>query len=154
MNSPKVAIRPALRDDADSIHELHTRSVTALCADVYSTEIIHTWLKDRTPEGYHRAIDRGCMFVALADDAVVGFANVIPGEILALFVDAPFAGQGVGAQLLEYALSVARRNHRGSIKVVSTLNAVPFYTRHGFRLVQYSAEPRGDIEIPVAEMEL
>jgi len=154
MNSPKVVIRAARRDDAISIHEIHTRSVTALCADVYSTEIIDTWLKNRTAEGYYKAIDRGCMYVALADDAVVGFVNVVPGEIWALFVDAPYAGRGVGAQMLEYALSVARREHAGPVKVVSTLNAVPFYTRHGFRLVQYSAEPRGDIEIPVAEMEL
>lgn len=52
-------IRPALSEDANRIHELHTSAARALCQDHYSPEQITEWLKNRTPRGYVPGIERG-----------------------------------------------------------------------------------------------
>ena len=147
-------IRPATRDDAGEIHALHTRSITTLCAEVYSNEMIAALLKDRTLEGYHDSIDKGDMFVCSIDDKIVGFLHAVPGEVVAVFVDAGRDGQGIGSVLFRRALEIAARGHEGPIKLVSTLNAEGFYAKHGFVPVKKSTVSRNEVEIPVVEMEL
>lgn len=66
-----------------------------------------------------------------ADDFVKGIIRVREREIVQLYVDSFFAGQGIGGALLDFALQhfeiaylwVLEKNPR----------AVAFYERHGFR---------------------
>jgi len=61
--------------------------------------------------------------------------------------------QGVGTSLLQHALTCAQREHPGPVKVIATLNAQPFYARHGFTETQRYTLGRGDVAFPVVEME-
>jgi hypothetical protein len=57
----------------------------------YTPEQIAGWIGRRQPAGYPPAIERGEMLVATVAGQLVGFSHVVPGEIVALFVDPDWA---------------------------------------------------------------
>jgi len=148
-----VAIRSATVEDAQRIHELHTAAVRLLCAPHYAPEIVEGWLAHRSAQAYLRGIASGAMFVAVAGSRTAGFGEAVRGEVTAVFVDPAFAGRGIGSALLGHALRIARAEHRGSVRLESTLNAVGFYERFGFSEVERSFVRRNRVEVPVVVME-
>ena|SRR5437867_2781102 len=147
-------LRQARREDAARLHELHTASVRVLCSLHYPAEIIDGWLKNRSADGYLAPIKRGVLFVALRDDRIIGFGEAAAGVVVAVYVDPSGIRQGVGSALLRHALGLARREHNGSIGVESTLNAIGFYAKHGFREIGRATTKRGQVEVPIVRMEL
>ncbi len=145
-------IRTATREDAPVIYAIHRASLTTLCTTHYSPDILQRWFATKTVEGYYPALDRGEMFVCECGVAMAGFGHAVPGEIEGIFVHPEFAGQGVGASLLDYAVARARAGHSGPIKVVATLNAQAFYARYGFSPIKQYSISRGDFDFPVVEM--
>jgi GNAT superfamily N-acetyltransferase len=117
-----------------------------------SAEIVAALLRDRTPQGYV-GIERGEMHVYEEQSEILGFSQVVPGEILALFVSPASSRRGVGSALMAHAINIARRDRAGSVKLESTLNAVPFYQAPGFGRIRDSMVQRSGIDIPVVEME-
>ena len=73
--------------------------------------------------------------VAEIDGAHAGVALVeVTGEeaeLLVLFVDPPFIGQGVGARLFAWAVGAARERGALWLKIEADPNAVPFYLSQG-----------------------
>lgn len=145
-----VTIRAALADDAASIHAVHTRAVRTLCAPAYDSAVIEGWLRGRTPDRYLTAVAANRMFVAERDDRVVGFCEIAPGELVALFVDPSVAGAGVGRLLLDRAVSLIGA---GVIRLESTLNAVGFYETAGFVRRAAGTIRRNDVDVPIVFME-
>jgi predicted N-acetyltransferase YhbS len=101
----------------------------------------------------------GVTYVAVEDRQIVGFVTVAPGHIeieglpaaerrrlphyplpvlrlARLAVDVSVRGQGLGSQLLRFALQLASRmaNNYGCIGVVvdAKADAVAYYSKHGF----------------------
>src|SRR5262245_53593524 len=131
----KVHIRAAALADAQRIHELHLSSVRTLCAPHYEPHAVDGWLNKRSPKAYLRSIESSAIFVAEMDSKIVGFGESTAGEVLAVFVDPGYAGRGIGTALLRHALRFAQAE-QNPVRVESTLNAVPFYERFGFRMVE------------------
>jgi GNAT superfamily N-acetyltransferase len=148
-----IDIRDALAFDAGRIHQLHLISVRALCAPFYETGVIDGWLGTRTPEGYLASIARGALFVAVCHGHIVGFGESSQGEIRALFVDPEWSGQGVGTALLKRAMTRAALESGQPVRLESTLNAVAFYERHGFRATERRTLRRNHVDVPVVVME-
>lgn len=149
-----MEIRRATRDDAPAIHDLHTRSVKGLWGTHYSQTQIDGWIAGRSPEGYLPAISRGEVFVVDADTGLLGFGHATSDSVKAIFVDPDVAGTGVGSALLEHALACIGKQGACPIRLTSTLNAVSFYRRFGFRVTGERLIERGPISIPVVDMEL
>ncbi|MBN1965027.1 MAG: GNAT family N-acetyltransferase [Anaerolineae bacterium] len=153
-SSAEPCIRPAVRADAQAIHDLHTASVTTLCVTHYPPDLIRQWIARRTPEGYFEGIDQGEMFVCEVERCVAGFGHAKPGEVVGLFVHPDFARQGIGARLLGHALAMARHDHEGPVGLIATLNAESFYQKHGFKAVRRFSVLRNGADIAVVEMRL
>lgn len=147
-------IRTANREDAPTIYAIHHTSLTTLCVTHYPLDTLRRWFSNKSVEGYYPAIDDGEMFVCEADMTTMGFGHAIPGEVVAIFVHPDFAGQGVGRCLLRHAVEFASKDYDGPIKLSATLNAEPFYAKHGFHEVRRYTLERGDLQFPVVEMEL
>ena len=75
-------------------------------------------------------------------------------ELEHLFVDPKWFRQGIGAQLLEHAVSQCRDRGFRRMKIISDPNAPGFYTRHG---AAKAADHQSSIPgrtIPVLEIDL
>jgi putative acetyltransferase len=107
-------------------------------------------------DDYHDICAEQSVWIATIDDMPIGFAQGIPGEIKYLFVDADHAGKGVGAELMERALHDARSDGVDTVKIIATLNAVPFYMKWGFQKIKQTVLPDRDDSLPpidIVEME-
>jgi ribosomal protein S18 acetylase RimI-like enzyme len=149
-----IVIRQAQREDASRLHALHTASVRALCSEHYSPEIIDGWLQNRSVNGYLPPIERGAIFVAQRGSTIVGFGEAAAGVIVAVYVDPSAIHQRIGSTILRHAIEMARRGHKGPLRVESTLNASRFYERYGFREVKRSTIRRNLVEVPIVVMEM
>jgi putative acetyltransferase len=153
MDVSMMIIRPAQAQDASRIHDLHTASVRALCAGHYSEEIIEGWLLNRSPTGYLRPIERGALFVAEQHGQITGFGEASPGNVIAVYVDPKHIRRGVGTAMLQKAMSMARTDYTGPIRLEATLNARDFYAHAGFREVGQSTVKRNHVDVPIVIME-
>lgn len=146
-------IRRATAEDAAAVCALHKASVRRLCAGAYSAEQIEAWVGPRVPENYCKAmsVDGETMFVAERANRVAGFASLRGETLLGLYVD-PTSGRGLGRQLLATAEEEARGRSVTVLSLQATLNAVPFYRRHGYSVDRAGLVLRGGLRLPVVEM--
>lgn len=135
--------------------DIHVNAVVSQCASTYSDEQIRRWFEDRTAAEYIAHVGRGRIWVATADDRLLGFSECWPGNIDRLFVPDWAAGNGVGSALLMFAIGQARYDSSRRIKIEATCNARSFYEKYGFRKTADSSfrQPSG-MEIETVLMEL
>ncbi len=151
-----TTIRPARAGDAEAIFAVTKASVTGLALSHYSPAQIAGWMGDRTPETYRAEAASGRIKVAEREGSVVGYVDAIPGELTRLVLLPEAAGQGLGKALFVIGLAEARKGHSGPLRIEATLNAVPFYARHGFRKVgesTFGGRGEGFPPLPVILME-
>lgn len=112
------------------------------------------WLDGRTPEVYLDAINKGNLWVA-EREGVVGFVEVDGNEVSKMFVAGPCAGQGIGEHLLHIALAHIAASGARVAYLESTLTAVEFYKRNGFREVGSGFFSRGSspVKLEIIKME-
>lgn len=129
-----ITFRPARAGDGEACFAITHASIAALGNTHYTEEQIAGWMGERTPAYYEAMIRDGNAVVAERDGTVVGFVDAIPGEVTRLFLLKDAAGAGLGRRLLNIGVETARKGHDGPVILESTLNAVPFYERNGFRV--------------------
>jgi putative acetyltransferase len=81
----------------------------------------------------------------------VGFASIKETVLFGLYVD-PATGRGAGRVLLAAAEDEVRRRGASVLSLQATLNAVPFYRRHGFMRQERSTVRRGGRDLAVLDM--
>lgn len=65
------------------------------------------------------------------DDGIVkGFIHIEEQEVVELYVDAFFQNEGIGGQLLDYALDYHNVQYLWALE--KNIRAITFYERHGF----------------------
>ena len=162
-----VALRLAGARDVAHVNALVARSINALHVDHYSAAEIEAAVRLAYGVDWQLIRDR-TYYVAELDGIVVGaggwsFRQKIGGghgpeeaasslldplsdaaRIRAFYVDPGHARHGIGSQLLLKCEDAARHARFPRIELTSTLQAVPFYLRHGYRVV-------GPVELPFAE---
>ena len=138
-------IRRARQEDREAIWRVHGGAIRGTCAGHYPPEVIEIWAGRLLPEKYAEAIDRYEFFVAEEGGVVVGFGELGPeaGAIQGLYVSPAVKGRGVGWKLLCTLEERARAYGLKSLRLTSSLNAVPFYERAGFKAVEELTETIG-----------
>ncbi len=146
-------LRPATPADAEALCALHKASVRTLCLGAYSADEIEAWLRERDPQGVRHAMTQGgeTVLVAECEGTVVGFVSIKEAVLFGLYVD-PATGRGAGRVLLAAAEDEVRRRGATVLSLQATLNAVPFYRRHGFMRQHRSTMRRGGRDLAVLDM--
>ena len=150
---PVFTIRPATPADAEALCALHKDAVRRLCLGAYTATEIEAWLREREPAGFRHAMTKGgeTMLVAERDAAVAGFASIKGTMLFGLYVD-PESGRGAGQPLLQAAEDEVRRSGAAALSLQSTLNAVPFYRKHGYMREARSTRRLGGRDLAVLDM--
>jgi GNAT superfamily N-acetyltransferase len=154
-----MQVRDARPDDAMAIFALHVAASRRVPRDHYSDEQVRDWADKRGggPERY----DTDDLLVAERDGQVAGFGewadsedgDETVGEVVACYVHPDHANQGVGTALLERLHAELREAGYDRAALTASLNAVAFYERQGYEVVErFDLEPH-DVEFPVARME-
>lgn len=151
-----MLIRRAELNDKNWICNLHTAATLGLCKTHYSEHQIQAWIKYISPALYHEVIQKQYAVVAMNGRRLVGFGaiNLDNFEIDALYVSPQASGKGIGLGLLKILENKAKRMGATRMQLYSTLNAVAFYSRASYRIVQAAVETLPDgVELDCVYME-
>jgi len=109
--SKRVNYRKIFHNDAYSFGELQVVPIAEeLCEDEHKLDNI--WVYD--------------------DGFVKGMIHVENGEIIKLYVDSFFTGEGIGAELIQFAVDKLNATYLWALE--KNDGAIRFYNRHGFTL--------------------
>lgn len=122
-----------------------------------SVEATHHFLAKEDLEFYKSLVPRffpqvNAMYILEEDGIIKGFLGVSEEEIDMLFVDSKYFGQGIGKQLLMYAIEELKLS---KIDVnEQNMNAYEFYQHFGFRLVGRTETDGFGKPYPILHLEL
>jgi N-acetylglutamate synthase-like GNAT family acetyltransferase len=135
-----LIIRRAEQEDRRSIAEVHTGAVRAIRPGYYTPEEIEAWAVPHEPERYAESIRSKEFYVAVEDDAIVGFGvlNQERSEIEALYVGPKAARRGTGLKILRRLEESARESGLETLRLNASLNAVQFYESAGYAALEES----------------
>jgi N-acetylglutamate synthase-like GNAT family acetyltransferase len=139
--SRSVEIRIATEVDVPGIRKAIRSSIEGLASNDYSAEIIQSWGADtlKAHEKQKLAIREGkeLTWVAVQTGKIVGFSAFSPQtqELRAVYIAADVARQGLGTKLLERVEKKAYELCLSSLKMHSSITAVPFYKSHGYSVL-------------------
>jgi len=125
--------RPATLDDAPRLFEVRRRSILELAPSGMPVADAEAWAKQLTPAGMERKVSEFEIWIAELDDVVAGW-GAIRGDVLEQLYTAPeYAGQGIGAALLDRLEALMRGRGIDAIHAEASSNAKAFYLRRGYR---------------------
>lgn len=166
-------IRAAVAADAAALHRLHMEAIGAIGEWHYSAAQRRAWSGERTPQHYLAPIATRLMRVAQAPPthththtgtdtdtdseatALLGFAqlDLATGAVEAIYVRPAAQRLGIGKRLLQALESSASGAGAQVLWLDASLNAVPFYERHGFEALSAHEHPVGaQVTIPCVRM--
>lgn len=137
-----VSIRSATLADRGEICWLHKLSIRRECATHYPPDQVQRWADFLAPEHYTPVISDPSrhFLVAELDGRIVGFGqlNPVAAEVEAVYVHPDSVRAGIGSAIMAHLEALACEASLPSLRLSATLNAVPFYQRHGFRVTGHS----------------
>lgn len=130
-----VIIRKAAPRDRDGIWTVFLTSVLELCGSHYERAEVLAWARSLEPETFAASITASEAIVAEEDGRIVAFGQLKLKEstVEALFVAPGHAGKGLGRSILRMFEELAADNGSGWMQISSTLNAVGFFEKEGYK---------------------
>ena len=133
-----MIIRPLTPEDATDAKHVQAASVLSITPEYYKAEQLEAWAA--MPEHFIREELEGprgrhC-YGYFEKDALAGYIWLRKGpSIFHLHVHPDFQKRGIAKELLAYAEQKAR-TAGNTLKAHASLNALPFYIKHGFKEVE------------------
>lgn len=130
-----MKIREATLDDELIILDIHKKAIEAGCKDHYSEEQISSWATPQELPPYAEQLNESLYLIAEDTDKCIGFGSINKSkpEIETLFVIPEYFGKGIGSEILIQLEKSTNLQSHHKIQVDSTMNAVSFYERHGYK---------------------
>jgi putative acetyltransferase len=143
-----VRIEPAAEQDIAAIMEIHYAAVHQTAQSFYPEEVIDAWSPPVDNERMNRvkraiANPDEWLIVAKQNNRIVGFGSIAPkdNQLRALYVHPNFGRSGIGARILTALEHEARSLGLSYLQLDASLNAEPFYRKHGFERIEYATYP-------------
>jgi putative acetyltransferase len=129
-----VAYRLATLDDAALLFEVRRRSILALAPPVMSTADAEAWAGRVTLAGMEQKLRELEIWIAEPESVVAGWGGIRGDCLEALYTVPEYAGQGVGAALLDRLEELMRGRGFAAVHAEASSNAMGFYLRRGYRV--------------------
>ncbi|QQG46054.1 MAG: GNAT family N-acetyltransferase [Candidatus Niyogibacteria bacterium] len=134
----QVIIRKAELRDAKVIAELHKKVVSEVNSKFYPVEAIEEWSKDISEKNVKNQFRNSDWIVAEAGNKLVGFGQYLAaeGRVFQINVSPEYLNQSIGRKLYDYMENDFISKKVEKIELNSTLNAIGFYQKLGFKMVE------------------
>jgi putative acetyltransferase len=130
----RAIYRLATREDANRLYDIRRRSILELAAPTIPAAEAQAWAERLTLAGMERKLRELEVWVAERDGIVVGWGAIRGGYLEGLYSAPEFAGQGLGAGLLELVERLMRERGIRAVQAEASSNAREFYIRRGYRV--------------------
>ena len=118
----------------------------------YSEELVDALIACRNPHRLWELAGKCDAFVAVENGEVFGVAMLHGDKLTNMFVHARMQRRGIGRSLLTHLEALARKRQIPRIVLDSSVTAVEFYTKCGYRTIRRVNKPFKGIENIVFEM--
>ena len=125
--------RLATLKDASGLYDVRRRSILELAPPKMSVAEAQAWAAKLTPSGMERKLQDLEVWVVELDGTVAGWGAIQGDRLEGLYAAPEFAGQGVGAGLLDLLEGLMRSRKFPSAHAEASSNARDFYLRRGYR---------------------
>jgi GNAT superfamily N-acetyltransferase len=129
-------LRGARNDDAEAVSQVIVSALRESNARDYPREVIERLAQIFSPAAVLDMLGKRTVFVAISGQRIVGTASLDRGAVHAVFVAPDAQRCGVGQRLMVEVERAARSQGTATLVVQSSLTAVRFYARLGFRTVR------------------
>ncbi len=123
----------AMREDASRLYDIRRRSILELAPPTIPAAEAQAWAERVTLSGMERKLRELEVWVAELDGTVAGWGAIRDDMLEGLYTAPEFAGQGVGARLLDRLEGLMREREFPSVRLEASSNARGFYLRRGYR---------------------
>jgi putative acetyltransferase len=125
--------RLATRKDASRLYDIRRLSILELAPPTMPAAEAQAWASKLTLARMEQKLRELEVWVAELDGAVVGWGAICGDMLDSLYAAPEFAGQGVGAGLLDMLEGLMRDRGFPSVHAEASPNARDFYLRRGYR---------------------
>src|SRR5882757_4904589 len=126
--------RLATLDDAKRLLEIRRSSILELTAPAMSALEAQLWATQLTLTGMKRKLRDLEIWIAERDGTVAGWGAIRDDYLEGLYTAPEYAGQGVGAALLDRLEGLMRGRGVDAVRAEASPNAMGFYLRRGYRV--------------------
>ena len=121
--------------DAAALWAVRRAAIQGISTEHYSKAQLNAWRDERTVHSYVPPIREKVLLVAEFQGKVIGYAQLDPKlhVVQALYVHPQYSGNGIGIALLQDLESQAQSLGILELHLESSLNAVGFYVKAGYR---------------------
>ncbi len=149
-----LQIRAFEAGDEPALFEVYWSAIHRVAAKDYSPEQIQAWAPRNLPPAIWRSRMQAIQpWIAIRGGLPVGYADLqASGYIDHFFVSGDCPRQGIGAALMNWLLQQAEQAGIALLSSNVSLTAQPFFTRHGFHVVEQRLPVLRGVQLPNALM--
>jgi putative acetyltransferase len=126
--------RLATFDDATRLFEVRRRSILELAPPAMSIADAQAWAARITLAGIEQKLRELEIWIAEPERVMAGWGAIRDDTLEALYTAPEYAGQGVGAALLDRLEGLMRGRGFEAVRAEASPNAMGFYLRRGYRV--------------------
>jgi GNAT superfamily N-acetyltransferase len=129
----RLSIRKARRSEVAALGRLIRSALEVTNSRDYAPAVILALTANFSDPEVERRMRVRLVYVALSKGEIVGTVSLAASRVHSVFVDPARQGQGIGAALMAFIEKVARRQGHQRLELTSSLTAVSFYRKLGYR---------------------
>lgn len=122
----------------EKIIDIHKRCILETNSKYYNSEQIGEWVSTINIQNVKDQLKNSSWIIIKERNNIIGFAqySIEDKEIYQIQIDPQEQGKGYGKRLYEYIEKEFRKKNISSIFLFATLNAIPFYKKIGFKVIE------------------
>ena len=148
-----MIIRKFLDSDAVGLARMHRATIKTVNSNDYPKEQIRVWAGGSSAKKFRERAKDSIILVALEKNKLVGFIESKYNDLKGLYIHRDYIGQGVGKKLLKKLQETAYKQGIRKLKCMSTITAIYFYAKHGFKIIKKTKYKIRKQKLTVYEME-
>ena len=148
-----MTIRRFTNDDAAAVSQLIVENLKTVNIRDYSQELMDALAKYKSPQNLQELASECDAFVAVEAGKILGVAMLYGDRIANMFVRTQSQSSGIGRSLITYIEELAKSREIPRLSVDSSITALGFYIKCGYRIIQKVNKPFSGIDNVVFEMD-